>query len=367
MKENTFLSNKEYSEFIKTLKQNIKEARYRAIYKVNSELINLYYNIGKEIVLKQKNTNWGDDLIGQIEKDLKQEFPDMSGFSRTNLFYMKKFYLFFDESTKVPPLVGQLDYSKVPQLVGQFDTSKVQQLVAQIPWSHIRIILDKIKTQNEAIFYVQETINNNWSKVILQHQIELDLYNRKGKLVNNFDKTLSKKDIHIISQSFKDSYILDFINLSEEAKEKDLEDALVSNITSFLMELGKGFAFVGKQYKIVVGGEDFFIDLLFYNYILKRFIVIELKTTEFKPEHIGQIGFYITAIDKNIKTNTDKDTIGLLICKSKNKTIVEYALSNNKKALGVAQYFSKLPKEVLEYLPNELDLKNIVNSNYVEK
>jgi predicted nuclease of restriction endonuclease-like (RecB) superfamily len=338
MDKNKFLANSDYKNLILELKNNIKRARNISIRRVNLELISLYYNLGKKIVLKQKDNGWGSDLIGQIEKDLKKEFPDMKGFSRRNLFYMKKFYLFFNEE-------------------------KVPQLVAQIPWSHIRVILDKIENKNEAFFYIQKTINNSWSRVILQHQIEVDLYKRQGKICSNFKESLDEKEVEIVSNSFKESYILDFVGLTEKVKEKDLEAALVDNITYFLMELGRGFAFVGRQKKIVVGGEDFFIDLLFYNYILRRFVVIEIKTCDFKPEQIGQIGFYITAINRDVKTKDDKETIGLLICKSKNKTVVEYALNNNKNPLGVAEFsFNSLPKDVKNCFPDEEDLRNILEN-----
>ena len=271
----------------------------------------------------------------KIEQDLKETFPEMSGFSRANLFYMKKFYVFFGEKEKIPQAVGQ------------------------IPWGHVRLILDKIKNLTEAEFYINKTIENSWSRAILQHQIELNLFARKGKLQSNFENTVSLSELNLIQESFKESYIFDFLNLSQKAKEKDLEKALIEHISHLLLEFGRGFAFVGKQYKIVVGDDEFFIDLLFYNYILKRFVVIELKITDFKPEYIGQIGFYMTAVDKQIKTETDKETIGLIICKSKNKTVVEYALANSDRPTGVAEYkLTQLPAEIAEVLPDEEAMLN---------
>ncbi len=228
---------KEYQNFINSIKQNVLQARSFAIRKVNSELINLYYSIGKGIFLKQKETNWGDDLIGQMEQDLKKAFPEMTGFSRTNLFYMKKFFIFFGKEEKVPQLVGQ------------------------IPWGHIRLILDKIKNKPEATFYIQKIIENNWSRVILEHQIELNLYARQGKLQSNFDKQIEKKDLDNVKEAFKENYILDFLELKAEAKEKDLEKALVKHISHFILEFGKGFAFIGKQYKLTVDDQEFFINL----------------------------------------------------------------------------------------------------------
>lgn len=331
------LKNKEYKDFILDLKKRIISSRNKAIIKVNSELIKLYFEIGEKIVLKQKESNWGDNIIGEIEKDLKREFPNLKGFSRTNLFYMKKFYLFFESSQKLPQLVGQM------------------------PWGHTRLILDKIKNKEEAIFYIQETISNNWSRVILEHQIELNLYQRKGKLLNNFDKTINEDELNLVNNSFKENYILDFLCLEEDYNERELENSLINDISNFLIELGKGFAFIGIQKKILVGGEEFFIDLLFYNYILKRFIVIEIKTTKFKPEHLGQINFYINTVNKDFKTKQDKETIGLLICKSKNQMVVEYALQNNKQPLGIAQYhLNELPLDIKGLMPSKDELEEVL-------
>ena len=226
------------------------------------------------------------------------------------------------------------------------------------------MLLAKVKNKKEATFYIQKTIENSWSRVILDHQISLDLYHRSGKLIANFDTTIENNDIEFVKNPFKENYILDFLQLSESSKEKDLEAALVKNISEFLMEMGKGFAFIGKQYKVTVGGQEFFIDLMFYNYRLKRFVVIELKTTEFKPEYIGKLGFYVTAIDRDVKMETDKATIGLLICKTKNDTVVEYALNNNQPT-GIAEYkmFSELPSDIASCLPSDKDIQEILEFN----
>lgn len=329
-----FLATQDYRTFIMQIKQSIQQARNKAIRSVNSELISLYYKLGRQIIEKQKQTDWGEDLIGQIEMDLKRAFPDSTGFSRRNLNYMRKFYNFFGSNEKVP------------------------QAVAQIPWGHIRLILDKIKDYAEAEFYVQKTIENSWSRVLLDHQIDLKLYQRQGKIISNFKTTVDAQEVALIQEAFKESYVLDFLRLGTESKERDLEQALIENMTNFMLELGKGFAFAGKQFKLTVGGQEFFVDLLFYNYLLNRFVVVELKTTEFKPEYVGQLGFYLTAIDRDVKKQQDCETIGLLICKNKNNTVVEYALAGNGKPAGVAQYqlFADLPAEVQKYLPTEDEL-----------
>ncbi len=211
--------------------------------------------------------------------------------------------------------------------------------MAQIPWGHTRLIIDKIKDITEIEFYIRQTIENSWSRSVLDHQIGLSLYKRQGKITNNFDTTISKQDVSILKESFKESYILDFLDIKKDVKERELEKLLTDNILKFILELGKGFAFVGKQFKLEVGGQEFFIDLLFYNYILNRFIVIELKNTDFKPEYVGQISFYLSAINKKIKTTKDKESIGLIICKGKNnKAVLEYSLENVKKPIGIAEY-----------------------------
>jgi len=332
------IADQEYIDFIQNLKNEVKSARQKAIRSVNTELIQLYYNIGQKIELKQQDTNWGDDLIGQIEKDLKKEFPDMTGFSRRNLIYMRNLYKFIGES------------------------QKVQQLVAQIPWGHIILIISKIKDLNEAEFYIQDTIKNNWSRVILEHQIESGLYKRQGKTISNFETSIEPKDLEAVSSAFKDPYIFDFLSFSSELKERDLEQALIDNITSFLLEMGKGFAFIGRQYKLTVAGDEFFIDLLFYNYILKRFVVIELKTTKFEPEFAGKLGFYLTAVDKQVKTETDKETIGLLICKDKNSLVVDYAIGGKDKPMAVAEYkLSEMPSEFANCLPSKEEIQSLIN------
>lgn len=334
----SILNDKEYQVFIASIKTSIRSSQQKAIRVVNTELINLYYSIGKQIVLKQKEAKWGDDLIGQIEKDLKVEFPTLSGFSRRNLIYMRDLYNFVDEE------------------------KKVQQAVAQIPWGHNIQIISKIKDRNEALFYIQKTIENSWSRAILNLQIESKLYQRHGKLENNFDKSIAEGDVELLKDSFKESYILDFLELDPDHKERNIEMALENNMTRFLMELGKGFAYVGRQYKLEVGDQEFFVDLLFYNYILKRFVVIELKAGEFRPEYTGKIGFYITAIDKQVKSESDNDTIGLIICKTKNKAVVEYALSTTDKPTGVAEYKLKdLPENISDFLPNDEEIQNIIN------
>ena len=316
--------DKEYVSFLKEIKNKIKTAQIKAAVKVNEELLRLYWDIAKMIVDKQKEAKWGDGIIEKISSDLKKEFPNMKGFSITNIKYMRKWYLF---------------WSKSPQVVDE---------IFRIPWGHNREIITKCKNIDEALFYVKKTIENGYSRAVLIHQIESNLYGRSNKAINNFDKQLPAIQSDLAKEQLKDPYCFDFLSLSEKYNEKELEDALMDNLTKFLLEFGSGFAFVGRQYRLEVGGEEFFIDLLFYHIKLKCYVVIELKTTRFKPEFSGKLNFYITAIDNILKDKSDNPTIGILICKSKNDTVVEYALKNIQTPMSVSEY--KLSKE----LPNEL-------------
>jgi len=322
--------DKNYISFINEIKQKIKQAQIKAAIKVNEELLRLYWDIAKEIVKRQKESKWGDGIIEKISNDLKKEFPNLKGFSRTNLLYMKKWYLFWSDE-------------KVPQVVDE---------IFQIPWGHNREIITKCKTIDEALFYVKQTIKNGYSRAVLVHQIESNLYSRNKKALNNFDKHLPSIQSDLAKEITKDPYCFDFLTLSEAYNEKELENALMENLTKFLLELGSGFAFVGRQFRLEIEGDEFFIDLLFYHIKLKCYVVIELKTTKFKPEYTGKLNFYITAVDNILKDKNDNPTIGLLICKSKNNTVVEYALKNINSPMGISEY--KLSKELPSKLKNAL-------------
>jgi predicted nuclease of restriction endonuclease-like (RecB) superfamily len=283
-------------------------------------------------VQKQKEAKWGDGFLEQLSKDLKQEFPSMKGFSTTNIKYMRRWYLFWYAE-------------KSPQVVDE---------IFKIPWGHNREIITKIKQKEEALFYVKKTIQNNWSRNVLIHQIELQLYKREAKSINNFQQKLPLPQSDLAKEITKDPYVFDFLTISQKHNEKELENALIDNITNFLLELGNGFAFVGKQYKLEIAEDEFYIDLLFYHIKLKCYVVIELKTQKFKPEFAGQLNFYVSAIDGELKQKDDNPTIGLLICKSKNDTVVEYALKNINTPMGVSEY------QLVKNLPN--DLKNALPS-----
>jgi len=320
--------DKEYAAILAEIKQKIQNAQIKAAVSVNKELLALYWEIGRIINEKQKKGKYGDSIVEMLAKDLAKEFPLLKGFSRTNLFNIRQWYLFYSKGGV-----------------------KVQQLVGQLPWGHNVVIINRIKDYNQALFYLNEAVKNKWSRNVLLHQIESDLYHRKGKIISNFELTLPLPQSDLANQTLKDPYVFDFLTLSKEVREKELEDELTDNITKFLLELGAGFSFVGKQYHLEIGKQDFYIDLLFYHLKLRCFVAIELKTGEFKPEYVGKINFYLSALDK-IKHDLDNPSIGLILCKTKNKIIAEYALKDSTKPIGVSEY--KIVRSVPERLKSSL-------------
>jgi len=339
------LIDNEYKNWIKEIKVKIRTTQLKAAVAVNSSLIEFYWDLGKMIAEKQ--TAWGAKLIEQVAKDLQDEFPLMEGFSTSNLKYCRRFYLFYQSQ------IGQ-------QAVDQF----TQQAVARIPWGHNILIFTKSKSINEALFYIQQTIENGWSRDILSLQIKSDLYSRQGKAITNFSKSLPTVNSDLAEQLLKDPYNFDFLTLTEPYKERELENALVENITKFLLELGTGFAYVGRQVPMMVGGQEYFIDLLFYHLKLRAFVVIELKATSFIPEYAGKLSFYLSAANDLLKHPTDNPTIGLLICKDKNDIVAEYALKDINQPMGISEYqLTKLfPNDFKSSLPTieeiETELQN---------
>ena len=332
-----------YQDFIKQLKQKIQISQIKASIRVNEELLKLYWDMAQMIIVKQKESSWGDSIIQKISSDLKEEFPNIKGFSVTNIKYIRNWYLFWSDSNR-------------PQLVDE---------IFKIPWGHNREIITKLKDKEEAIYYVKQTLYHGWSRAVLVHQIESRLYRREGKAVTNFETKLPPPQSDLAKATLKDPYSFDFLSMSKKYDEKELEDALIKHMTHFLLELGSGFAFVGRQYRLNVDGDEFFIDLLFYHIKLKCYVVVELKTVKFKPEFTGQLNFYVSAIDTELRAKDDNPTIGILICKSKNNTVVEYALKNINTPIGVSEYqlFNKLPKEFKSNLPSikeiEAELKGV--------
>lgn len=361
------IRDENYKLWLADLKGRVRNAQLKAAVAVNTRLLEFYWELGEEIVAKQETTNWGDSLIEQLSKDLSAEFTGTSGFSRTNLMYIRKWHLFYTRGrTIVQQPVGQLAKRAISQkqksgLVQQPVGQIGQQLAAQltsIPWGHNIVIISKCKTAEEALFYVQSTIEHGWSRSVLVHQIESGLYKREGKAVSNFADTLPKPQSDMAEQTLKDPYIFDFLGFAGEYKERELEKALIDHVTHFLLELGAGFAYLGRQVPLKVGSREFFLDLLFYHTKLHCHVVVELKTSDFEPEHAGKLNFYLKAVDAQVRGPQDNPTVGLLICKSKDKVVVEYALSDIRKPIGVSQYklTRTLPKKIKSSLP---DIKEI--------
>ncbi len=314
----------DYAAWLAELKTRIHEAQQRATQAVNRELVLLYWRIGRDILERQGREGWGAKVIERLAQDLRNAFPDMKGFSRANLMYMRAF-------AEAWP-----------------DEAIVQQAVGQLPWGHNLVLLTKLKVQELRLAYARRAIEHGWSRNVLGIHIERRLLEREGKAVTNFDMRLPAPGSDLARESLKDPYLFDFLNVGDEAGERAIEDAIVHHITRFLLELGAGFAFVGRQVHIEVGGEDFFIDLLFYHLNLRCYVVIELKAGVFKPEQTGQLSFYLSAVDAHMKADHDNPTIGLLLCKKKNKVVAEYALRDSSKPIGIAEY------QLLEALPAEL-------------
>jgi predicted nuclease of restriction endonuclease-like (RecB) superfamily len=313
-----------YGEWLIDLKGRIHNAQQRATLAVNRELVQLYWQIGNDILSRQAQQGWGAKVIERLAQDLRAAFPDMKGFSPRNLKYMRAF-------AEAWP-----------------DAAIVQQAVAQLPWGHNLVLLDKLPGPETRRWYAAKAVEHNWSRNILVMQIETRLLERSGKAVTNFQASLPAAQSDLARESLKDPYRFDFLGLTTDSQERAVENALVKHVTEFLLELGAGFAFVGRQVLLDVGGDEFFIDLLFYHLKLRCYVVIELKGGKFKPEHLGQLGFYMTAVDRQVKGEHDNPTIGLLLCKSKNKIVAEYALGDKAQPMGIAEY------KLLESLPAEL-------------
>ncbi|MFN4253964.1 MAG: YhcG family protein [Saprospiraceae bacterium] len=315
----------DYRAWLENIKSSIRSAQIKAAVSVNSELIGLYWELGKMIAERQEKAHWGDAIVEQLAADLKHEFPEMSGFSKMNLFYMRRLFLFYRGASEF-----------------------VLQLVKQIPWGHNQLILRKSDSIEAAQFYLEATQRNGWSRAILELQIENGLHLRQGAAISNFEKTLPKPQSELAQQTLKDPYIFDFLALTEGMKELDFEKQLTDHITRFLLELGAGFAFIGRQYPLQVGEKTYLLDLLFYHIRLRCFVAIDLKMSAFEPEFAGKMNFYLSATDELLKTETDNPSIGIILCKTKDKIEVEFALRDLNKPIGVSEW------KLTHVLPDEL-------------
>jgi predicted nuclease of restriction endonuclease-like (RecB) superfamily len=327
-----------YSQVLEDLKTRVRAAQSKAATTVNSELIGLYLHIGKTLSMQSASAGWGDKVVERLAQDLRTAFPAVQGFSRTNVFYMRQ----------------------VHEAWAAADDS-VQQLVGQIPWGHHLVLLARLDTLEKRIFYLRQTITHGWSRAVLTVQIESDLHTRQGKAISNFGHTLPTPESELAQQTLKDPYLFDFLTLSTEARERDIEEGLIAHVQNFLLELGVGFAFVGRQVELEVSGQVFRIDLLFYHLRLRCFVVLELKAGEFKPEHAGKMNFYLSAVDDRLRHRDDKPSIGIILCKSRDRLIVEYALRDMRKPIGVSEWQTKLvkslPKSLAQSLPSVQEIE----------
>ena len=330
--------DKDFKNIIIKAKEDILATRYNIMQNANSEVIKLYFRLGKII---SENSKYGNNFIKNFSTSLRLEFPNTTGFSERNLARMKKFYEEYKDLSNLPPAV------------------------ANLPWTHNCILLEKVKDENIRNWYAQKCLENGWSKVVLDHQIDLQLYERQAiaDKLTNFNDKLPVSQSELAKDVIKDPYIFELEGIKEEAVEKDIENAMMEKIKNVLLELGKGFGFVGNQYKVSTENQDYYIDMLFYHLDLRCYIAVELKNVEFKPEFIGQLSFYTTAIDKTLKKEQDNQTIGLLLCKGKDKLSVEWALESTNSPIGVTSYEvrNKLSKEILEKLPTEEDINRHIN------
>jgi predicted nuclease of restriction endonuclease-like (RecB) superfamily len=325
--------NVEYKKWITDLRSKLKQAQLKAAVTVNQQLLMFYWELGTDILEKQKITAWGEGRLKQLSHDLMSEFPDMKGFSERNLRLIRQWVQFWIErSTNWQQAVAELK---------------------QIPWGHNQVIINKCKSAEEGRYYIRNTIEYGWSRSVLTHQIESNLWQREGKALSNFTKALPSPQSDLAHQTLKDPYVFDFLRLTKGYDERDLEQGLIEHITQFLLELGAGFAYIGRQVPLQVGEREFFIDLLFYHTRLHCYLVVELKNVDFEPEHVGKLNFYIKAVDAQLRREGDEPTIGLPLCKSHDKLVVEYALSDVNKPIGVSEYqiTQSLPEELKSSLP----------------
>lgn len=325
IKRDDINSQEQYISWLAEVKKRVQQARAKAIVQVNTAMLELYWSIGRDLVAMHPEDKWGKGIVKQFALDMRNAFPNETGFSDTNIKYMRRWFEFYTQSAAI----GQqpADQLEMPVSFGR------------IPWFHHVLIFTKSATVDEALFYIQQTIDGNWSRRLLEDNIQSDLYARQGHATNNFDTHLPATESQLAQDMLKDPYNFDFLTMKEGYEEKELEDALVSNITRFLLELGQGFAFVGRQMELKMpDGQSYFPDLVFYHIPQKRYVVIELKAVHFAPEFAGKINFYVTAADKLLRGEGDNSSVGLIICKAYDKTIVEWSLQDINKPLGVAAY-----------------------------
>lgn len=355
-----------YKAWITELKQRVRQSQIKSVVKVNVEMLHLYWSIGEDIVNRNAEAVWGKSVINQLSQDLGDEFLNMKGFSPRNLAYMKQFYLFYSGGERLQQVAAKStvddDKKSLQQVAAKIGDvpNAIDEAVFSIPWGHQMYILDKIKEVKEALFYVHKTIENGWSRNVLLNMLDTKLYEVQGKAITNFNRLLPAPQSDLAQQTLKDPYNFDFLTMRDGYVERELEDALTENITKFLLELGHGFAYVGRQVRLEIGEEEFFADLLFYNFKLRSFVVVELKTGRFKAEYVSKLGLYVTAVNHQMKHQMDNNTIGLLICKTKDEVVARYALETSNAPIGISEFqlTNLIPDDFKSSLPSIEDIEN---------
>jgi predicted nuclease of restriction endonuclease-like (RecB) superfamily len=336
-----------YPELLENLKSRIQTSRVRAALSVNRELVNLYWQIGKTIVERQREEGWGKSVIERLAADIRKAFPGIMGFSPRNVWNMRRLYIEYEEN------------------------EKLQQLVAEIPWGHNLVLINKLGSEKEREFYMRKTLENGWSRAVLTVQIESGLYLRQGQAVTNFEARLPPQQSDLTQQAVKDPYVFDFLAMADDAHERQVERKLIDHIQDFLLELGVGFAFVGRQVHLEVGGQDFYIDLLFYHLRLRCFVIIDLKMKKFKPEYAGKMNFYLSAVDDMMRHPDDRQSVGLILCRDKNRFVADYALRGMNKPIGVTGWETRLtkslPAELEENLPTVAEIEDELRNDRIGK
>ncbi len=368
------LLDSRYKNILIDLKEKIRSARIRTSIKVNYELLKVYWEIGNTILAEQHEQGWGAKIIDRLADDLKQEFPDIKGFSRRNLSYMKVFAEAYPEFLQIQYVSLNTTSDEILQqgaaefqIIDNQIYTILQHPAAKLPWTQHQVILDKVKEREKRLFYIQKSAENGWSRNVLSIQIESQLFERQGNAITNFSNTLPPVDSDLAQETIKNPYIFGFLSITEEMKERDVEKALIHHLKAFMLELGKGFAYIGNQKNLNVKGDDFFLDLLFFNYHLNCFVIFELKLGEFKPEYAGKLNFYVNTVDEQLKGDQHKPTIGILLCKTPNETVVKYSLQGITAPIGVSEYqlAQALPKELRGELPSMEELEAELDKEYL--
>ena len=356
------LADKEYVEWLADVKARFRQSQIKASIRVNTDMLEFYWSIGRDLVALRAEERWGAGVVKQFALDMRQAFPDATGFSHTNVKYMKQWYSFyFKQVTKSHQLGDQLEQTvKSHQLGGQLE---MPEIFGFVPWRHHVEIFSKSKSLEEAQFYINKVVEGGWTRSWLEEQINAKLFEAQGAAITNFEQTLPAPQGILAKEILKDPYHFEFLSLKERYSEHDLEEALVANVTQFLLELGKGFSYVGRQMELQMpGGQTFFPDLVFYHIPQHRYVIIELKTVKYVPEFAGKLNFYVTAADKLLRGEGDNPSVGLIICKSTDKTVVEWSLQDIQKPLGVATYQLQ---EVVERTVAELEQRKKQKENEV--